>query len=413
MDASALVSVHASVPSSINPFLQSIKSIAQVALGFQLPRDRLSASGRERSATAAAAAEEALRSAYEPVPALTLSPERADFIRQNIAHRRRGWLPVHRDGSLTDGEESPDHEGYSCFRSSSRRDRAEEFSAARHFLQAGIRWPSSPKRAGGGYHRYFSSLGRSRDNSRRRRRMAERSKNGGGGGGYSWSPPRTGKRTASCGAFSPSSTAGSSSNSSSTSFVPESREEEEDEEEQAGSRFTSSSGGKIPQRRHRRRSLSPLMLPLDPFRSSRTVVRAGTVVSLRDSAAAERSSRRAAFNVRRASKARITAERHAADAAVLGISSPGRGHRGKQQQRQRQRQGRRTRSSSNNGANLGDDRNDAWTTSGVLPDPDEEERRVHAIRRFLPSVASIDRELEAIRRADATMREQQLAQVGV
>lgn len=153
------------------------------------------------------------------------------------------------------------------------------------------------------------------------------------------------------------------------------------------------------------------MLPLDPFRGSRTVVRAGTVVSRRDAAAAERSSRRAALFVRRASEARPTAERHTADDGTgLTISSPGRGHRGKQQP-----QGRQTRGSSNfgGGSNLAGDRDEPWTTSGVLLDAEEEERWGHTTRRFLPSVASIDRELGAIRRADAAMREEQLAQVGI
>lgn len=337
------------------------------------------------------------------------SPERADFMRQNIAHRRRGWLPVHRDGSLADGEEETDHEGYSHSRCFSRRGREEEFSVTRHFLQVGMRWPSPPKRAVGGYHRCCLSLGRIRDNSRGRRRVADRSR--GDNGGYSWSPPRTKTGRASCRATSTVSSArgggSSNTNSSSIPFNPESREEEEER-----TRSPFSGGVESPHHHHRHRSLSPLMLPLDPFRGSRMVVRAGTVAARRDVVAAERSSRRAALAARRASEARPTAKRHAADETASGISSPGRGHRGKQQQRQGRRQGRQTYGG-NSGRNLDGDRDDTWTTSDVLLDEEKDERWGHTLRRFLPSVASIDRELEAIRKADAAMREEQLAQVGV
>lgn len=364
--------------------------------------------------------------------------------RQNAVQCSPDWLRGHHDHSLTDGGETTDQGcSYSRRLSMQRRGRVhistgssgsgsgngsdeqsatvrttcrgrEPFSVTRHFQQVGLRWPSPPKGVGGtaqsDNHRGCSaSLGRSRGN-RCHRTMAGRSRGSKvRGGGHSWSPPRTRTGTGPFGDFPTTTTAGSSS--SSKLFGPETREDEQrgrpffytgDEEQQRRGQWNTScssdnnrgdggAGDHHP-------SLSPLMLALDPYRGSRTVVHAGTVASGRDAAAAEHSSRRAAFSVRRASEARATTQGH--ETAL--VSSPGRGQSSLQRRRRQTRGGDRS---------LGGNRNDGWTTSGTLLDIQEDERWRNRIRRFLPSVEGMDRELEAIRKADEAMREEQLAQV--
>lgn len=117
-------------------------------------------------------------------------------------------------------------------------------------------------------------------------------------------------------------------------------------------------------------------------------MRAGTLVSRKDVMAVERSSRRAFFAIRRASETRTKEERLADKIA----SSPPGGSR----QQTRDDGVRRGRC--------------AWVTgSQELGAQDEGDR--DRLRRCLPSVESMDRELDAIRRADAAMRKEQLAQV--
>lgn len=420
----------------------TIHFYAQVALGLQLPRDQSSPSGRDR-AIAAATAEEAIRSAYEPM-LISMSPEHRR--RQNAVQCSTDWLRDHREESLTDGEEATDREGFSFSRrlSTRRRGRAgvsargsaggssdgqsdtvrgvyrgrEPFSVTRHFQQVGLRWPSPPEGAGGtaqfDNHRGLSaSLGRSRGNRRHRHRMERLRGSKARGGCHSWSPPRTRTGTGPFGDGPIATAAGSSS--SSKLFGLESREDE-----QGGRSYIYTGDGEYGHHRqrtasclsdssscdggavyHHRPPLSPLMLPLDPYRRSRTVVRAGTVVSGRDAAAAEHSSRRAAFRLRRASEARASTEGRGTTLA----SSRGRDQPSRQQWRRWRRQSRGSDRS------LSGDRNDGWTTSGTLLDVQEDERWRDRIRRCLPSVKGMDRELEAIRRADEAMREEQLAQV--
>lgn len=408
--------------------------IAQVALGFQLPRDQSSPSGRDR-ANAAATAEEAIRAAYEPMQ-VSMSPEGRR--RENAAQSSPDWLRDYYEESLTDGEEATDREGYSLSRRLSTRAReragmyprgggsasAEHsdtvhgvFSVSRHFQQVGLRWPSPPRGAGGtaqldNYRGCSASLGRSRDNRRHRHRMERLRLSRARGGCHSWSPPRTRTGTGPFGDGPTATAAGSSS--SSKLFGPESREDEEE-----GRSYTHT-GDEVCDHHGRRtascssdnnscdggvgyqhRPCSPLMLPLDPYRGSRTVARAGTVVSSRDAAAAEHSSRRAAFLLRRASEARAATEGRGKTVS----SSRGRDQPSRQQWRRWRRQ------SGGGGGSLGGDRNDGWTTSGTLLDVQEDERWRDRIRRCLPSLKSMDRELEAIRRADEAMRKEQLAQV--
>lgn len=367
---------------------------------------------------------------------------------QNAAQGSADWPRVHHDDSLTDGEETTDQEGHPYSRRLPTRRRGhahtsavgngsdkqpgtirarrgrEPFPITRQFQEVGLRWPSPTKSVGEGEqfdnHRGFSSsLGRSRGSRYRRRRMAEISRGGQGrGGGYSWSPPRTRTGMGPFGGDFPTATAAGSSGSSKL-FGPESREDE-----QGGAPFIHTGDGEY--RRHGRwnasrssdnssnggvachhRPLSPLMLALDPYCGSRTVVRAGTVVSSRDAEAAEHSSRRAASRVRRASEARAITEGHGAAVA----SSPGRDQlRRKQWRWQGRRQGRWQHTRGGEGS-LAGDREDGWMTSGTLLDVQEGERWRDRIRRSLPSVEGMDRELEAIRKADEAMREEQLAQV--
>ncbi|CAN0140781.1 unnamed protein product, partial [Scytosiphon promiscuus] len=185
--------------------LQS-SATGKVALGFQLPRDLSSVSGRDR--TAAAVAESALRSAWASSPG-KLPIGSASLRRRNAAKRHRGWLDVHHNESLTDGEETDHDDRYCDSERSSRqaaglgrppdgvsrsegaftddgsaspidRGQAREFSVTRHFLRVGMRWPSPPRRAVGrarldSHRRCSASLGRTRGANRRRYRGRERS----------------------------------------------------------------------------------------------------------------------------------------------------------------------------------------------------------------------------------------------
>ncbi|CAN0385161.1 unnamed protein product, partial [Ectocarpus sp. 12 AP-2014] len=259
----------------------------KVALGYQLPRDRCSASGRERAA--AAAAEQALRAMYKPVPE-PMSPGRADRKRKTTAHLRLSdslsdeeEITYHDDdvsprppsagyGDILNGDSGSDgsvaaYDNSDAAASGRGRD---GFPVTRHFARAGMRWPSPPKRTTARpsryQRRYPASLGRRRDDGRRRRRrhqMAEESRNGRAHGGcYSWSPPRT--RTQSYGAFPTVTTASSSRNT--TAFDREEGRETAhsgyDYYFQDGAGYERAAGYSS----HRHRSLSPFLLPLDPYR---------------------------------------------------------------------------------------------------------------------------------------------------
>ena len=136
------------------------------------------------------------------------------------------------------------------------------------------------------------------------------------------------------------------------------------------------------------------MVPLDPYRGPLTVLRAGTLVSRKDAAEVERSSRHALRAIRWASEARTAAERRLAENEMASCP-PGRGHWGRGEILHRG-SGRRGR--------------DAWVV-GVEDANEREEVGIDRIKRLLPSVESMSRELRAIRKADAAMREEQLAQV--
>ncbi|CAM9253636.1 unnamed protein product, partial [Hapterophycus canaliculatus] len=416
--------------------LQS-RATGKIALGFQLPRDLSSVSGRER--TKAAVAESALRSAHDLLPEM-MPLESAGRRRQKAAHRHRGWLPVHHDGSLTDGEET-DLEDLSharCFSSQAagrgqtpdgdscsdgavldsysasaagRSWNREDFSVTRHFLRVGMRWPSPLRRGAGrapldSHRRCSGSLGRSRGTSRRRRLGPERpsGRNTHGVGGYSWSPPRTRMRPESCNIFSDA--IPGDMNTITAAFYRDGSGEDEHEKESYDEAEKGLARSRYGAHQHHdpRQQPSPLLLPLDPYRDSRTVVRAGTLVSLRDAAAAERASRRAAFCIRRASEERVAAERRATDENAL-LPFSGSRHRGQRRRRRRQTRGA-------DGKNLGDLRSSGFKASTVFLDDEEaDEQWRDSTGQLLPSVENMGRELEAIRMADAAMREEQLAQV--
>ena len=318
---------------------------------------------------------------------VSMSPEHRK--RQSAVQCSPDWLSVDHRDPPTDDEDTTDQDGCPSRRRLSTRRRGrggtsargsgngsdkqsdilrrsrEPFSVTRHFQRVGLRWPSPPESLGGDArfddHRgCCASLGRKRGD-RRRRHGAERSRASRERGGcHSWSPPRTRTGPGPFGGLPSATAAGSSSSSD-------------------------------------HRPLSPLLLPLDPYRASRTVVRGGTVVSGRDAVAVEHSSRRAAYSLRRASEARAMTEGH----GTTLISSQGRDRPSPQRRRQRCGSER----------SLGGDRDGGWTTSGALLDVQEDERWRDRIRRALPSVKGMDREIEAIRRADEAMREEQLAQV--
>lgn len=354
-----------------------------------------------------------------------MSPGRADRKRKTTAHLRLGdSLPDEEDTTYHDDDVSPrppsaghgdilngDSGSDSSVAAYDDSDAAasvqgrEGFPVTRHFARAGMRWPSPPKRANqrarfGHYQRRCpASLGRTRGDGRHHR-VAEQLRGGRARGGWrSWSPPRTRTQSASYSDFPTTGTASSSPKM--TAFDREEGRETAhsgyDYYFQDGTGYERAAGYSS----HRHLSLSPFLLPLDPYRGSRTVVRAGSLVSRRDAAAAEVCSRRAALVNRRASESRVAAERHTAEDVPTAFSSPGRGHRGKQR--------RRTRGV-DVGSLGGGVQGYGWTTSGAIQEEDEE-LRGDRIRRFLPSVESMGRELEAIKRADAAMREEQLAQV--
>ena len=136
------------------------------------------------------------------------------------------------------------------------------------------------------------------------------------------------------------------------------------------------------------------MAPLDPCRGPLTVVRAGTLVSRRDAAEVERSSCHACRTVRWVSEVREAGEKLADEMASR--SPDDRGYRGRREY-VRRRRGRRGR--------------DAWVVANEDDANREDDAKMDRIKRLLPSVESMSRELRAIRRADAAMREEQLAQV--
>lgn len=261
------------------------------------------------------------------------------------------------------------------------------------------------------------SAGRSRRNGNighRRMRVMSRSIGGTTACSSSWSPPST--RT---GTFSgPSSTAGSNNSTldrESRGGGRRSRGTEtwgsfylDDDVGQYSHGWQASLGSEGGGESNRPRrpsplSPSPLMVPLDPYRDSRMVVRAGTLVSRRDVATLEQSSERTFRAMRRVSEAREKVDREYAEEDGPG-SSPGHlthDHRGKKQNTSGYRSRHRN----------------AWVTgeskagfgSGGM---DAEEAVRGRMRRMLPSVELMERELEAIRRADSAMRDEELAQVG-
>lgn len=144
----------------------------------------------------------------------------------------------------------------------------------------------------------------------------------------------------------------------------------------------------------RGRSLSPLMIPLDPYRSTRTIVRAGTLVSRRDAAVVERASRRVVYALRSVSRSRVKARN-----GYCRSWSP------------QTRCGRGGWRDTSGQAHYHRSSRAVWASLRGDEAKVEEQLDQHKINGLLPSVKSMERELNAIKRADSAMREEQLAQV--
>lgn len=155
---------------------------------------------------------------------------------------------------------------------------------------------------------------------------------------------------------------------------------------------------------YRSSSRSPLIRPLDPYRASRMVTRAGTLVSRRDVEAVECAARLALQANRRASRARRR---------TAGSCSPE-----NVRQRLRYREGRRRQRWHQIHSRDHDTERGTWTAtnaddhcvSNENRDDDAEFDR-ELLKILLPSTRSICAEVVAIRKADSAMREEQRAQV--
>lgn len=374
---------------------------------MQLPRDQLSATGRARAA--AAAIEERFRSSIvDP----TSTPARSARQRKKRDRQRdhhdglhisRGNCFVGKEGLAEDGSHRPQNRPRDRSGSSSPEGLN---SAMRRPLFEADTPPSSsscaPKR---GRSNRSASAGRSRDRqkrggSRHRAQILSGSRKS-GGSGVSWSPPRRRTRQTKDTTADFSAAPGSIANREGGTergsceygiWDAEVAKVGSPNRRRAlsGKRDRDRSDGSV-----RDPFMSPLMVPLDPYRASLTVVRAGTLVSREDAAEAERSSRHAHRAVRWASEARAAAETTLAG-AEMALFPADRGQclgRGETPRRGGGRRGR-----------------DAWVV-GAGDGSRQEEVGIDRMKRLLPSVERMSRELRAIRKADAAMREEQLAQV--
>ncbi|CAN0094992.1 unnamed protein product, partial [Laminaria digitata] len=392
--------------------LQS-RTTGKVALGMQLPRDQLSATGRARAA--AAAIEERFHSSTaEPIKLISA---RASGQRKKNHPQRDDHHDWHRtlhgdsyfvgmeeladDGSDRPQKRPHDRSGSGYKEGFPIKEGYVPFTRRPLFKADMPSWSYCAPRRGRRCNR-SASAGRSRDRKNRRgnQHRAQFSGSRKVGGGFSWSPPRTQIRTKS-NYITDFSAPGSSSTANKVGR----------EAEWASCEYGSSWGAdvttsvELSNRRHAcGRPLSPLMVPLDPYRGPLTVVRAGTLVSRRDAAEVERASRHAQ---RKAAEKRPADDEMASSSSSSSSScSPGRGYH---------HQGWGESSSTRGGGGGGHRRDrDAWVVAGVVKDANNGRDGVVEIdrmKRLLPSVESMGRELRAIRRADAAMREEQLAQV--
>lgn len=144
----------------------------------------------------------------------------------------------------------------------------------------------------------------------------------------------------------------------------------------------------------RGRSLSPLMIPLDPYRSTRTIVRAGTLVSRRDAAVVECASRRVVYALRSVSRSRVKASN-----GYCRSWSP------------QTRCGRGGWQDKNGRVHDHCSSRPVWSLLRGDEAEVDEQLDQNKVSGLLPSVKGIERELNAIKRADSAMREEQLAQV--
>lgn len=362
----------------------------KMSLGMQLPRDQSGALGRARAAATAAAAEKKTESSQHP------DEERASPLRlcstarreRQQAHRRRAWLAVHHHG----GSGADSASGRSEYNAAGddfnigERDERDRYPISRHFLEAGMPWPSArnnerPRSVEGRYGRgLFGS-----------KRML-RGYGGNDRSSFSLSPPRTRTGTGSVDGFSTSCVVGilgaqqrghsatGRRRGSGVAFETIRRWE-----------YAGSDGGRSASKDLclSSRSPSPLTAPLDPYRASRTVTRAGTLAARRDVVRVEWASRKAFFALQAASEARGQVERKAGGPPLsLNFGWSRRGCR---------RDGSMHR--------------DSWDTGRAATVIDDAWVEEHRLKNMLPSVELMDRELAAIRRADEAMREEQLAQV--
>lgn len=381
----------------------------KISLGRQLPRDQFGTVGKARAAAAAIGGASRCGGLEEGMACPTpeqkcMTPFRLHYTaRQNRqrAHRRRGWLRVHHrcdEGSVSFCEttEGINDDGDLADGIGTRENGRRGCSITRQFIESGLSWPSASAQL-----RFKPTAG---TGSSRQSRM--RSTRHGGNAGHcslSWSPPRTGTGTCSVGSYTTTGTDGDI-------LYPASRGRRGGETDRGGS--NSDKGVESSRRRHERigsagnageceghyrsRSCSPvespLNSPLDPYRSSCVVARAGTLVPRRDVAHLEQAARKSSVAMRMASKAR-----RRVDSASEGLSVPPPYHRRKNEIKLGTKEGGARRDDWNQDSSHAG-RKDGWM----------EERRIQLL---LPSVELMDRELEAIRRADKAMREEELAQV--
>lgn len=361
----------------------------KISLGIQLPRDQYGASGRARAAVATAAEKEAASFRYPgEAPASPLRVRSIARRERQQAHRRRAWLSVHHHGE-SDTDSASGRSEYSTAGGDfniGERDERGRYPISRHILEAGVRWPSgrNSKRSISAEARY----GRGLIMGKRR----SRDYGGNDHSSFSWSPPRTRTGAGSIGGYS---TEGSGDilNAAQRGDRATGRRLDFDiafkniRRRQYADNDGCRSAGNDP--RPSSRSPSPLDAPLDPYRASRTVMRAGTLVARHDVVRMERASRKAFVALRAAFKARRQVERESGrNSSSLNFDRSG-------------------------GAlkRIGGMRRDCLDSGGGFTAMDDTWVEEYRLKDMIPSMELMGKELKAIRRADKAMREEQLAQV--
>ena len=356
---------------------------------MQLPRDQSSASGRAR--TTAIVEEQAFKLAYDFNAVGGCCSRR----KKQTVHECSSWLHVHQGDLLSGDCYDERYNGSSPRMPGGGGDRSlRRCYITRKFYEARMRWPSTPKR------RRVSRVARRRrssdDDVRPVLNRNSWSTTPSGRDPYrtslSWSPQRTriGSGTSMVDdtvvqedGWERTSRSGLGEHSSDLVNSDNSNPSERWGAWGRAARYSSRPSSRSP--------LSPLMVPLDSFRGTRTVMLASTLVSRRDAEAVERSSRKAYYALQLASQLQRGVDNGTFPASSPKMSSLRGGLRG-------------TR-----GGDLGGCR-PAWSALSEGARAGEHNER-EIIRCLLSSVASMEQELSAIKRADSAMREEQLAQV--